>query len=93
MATVTAIAYSVFEKFGHVDLTLQPTEDRVQRKPLRMRWAPRTDQQGRSIIRMKWVEAESAEGNAKERRPILFMLSPVQFLRFACAATSFSNSP
>ena len=58
MATVTAIAFNVFEKIGFVPFRVAaivrgPAECADERKPLRMQWVREVDSDGRMAIRIR----------------------------------------
>ncbi|HUO59233.1 MAG TPA: hypothetical protein VMU24_01105 [Candidatus Acidoferrales bacterium] len=62
MATLTAIAYNVFEVIGIAQprievMVREPLEYECSaRQPLRMQWVREKDSDGRNIMRVRWVE-------------------------------------
>jgi hypothetical protein len=67
MATVTAIAFNLFETIGLVQprievVVREPGQCVVERQLLRMHWAHETDSNGRRVIRIRWVEDKPRDG-------------------------------
>jgi hypothetical protein len=74
MATITEIAFNLFETIGLVQsrievLIREPEVCVVERKPLRMQWVHEVDSTGRKVIRIRWVEdMKCGEVTASARR-------------------------
>jgi hypothetical protein len=72
MATLSAIAYNVFEGIGPAKpkievMVREPLQYEVsEHQPLRMRWVHETDPDGHSIMRARWVE--EIESNVERER-------------------------
>ena len=60
MATITAIAFNLFETVGLVQPRIQvmvrePEEYVAGRAPLRMQWVREVDSNGRRVLRIQWT--------------------------------------
>ena len=67
MATVTAIAFNLFETIGLVQPRIEvavhdPAEYAVVPKPLRMQWVRVVDFNGRRVLRIQWSTDNQCEG-------------------------------
>lgn len=67
MATVSAIAFNLFETIGLVQprievMVREPAECTLERQPLRMRWVHEVDSTGRKVLRIQWTENKQREG-------------------------------
>ena len=67
MATVTAIAFNLFETIGLVQprievMVREPVECNDKREPLRMHWVREVDSSGRRVLRIRWSADENSEG-------------------------------
>jgi hypothetical protein len=66
MATLTAVAFNLFETIGFVQPCIQvmvreTTEYSVGLQPLRMRWVRELDSNGRRVTRIQWIEDKQRE--------------------------------
>jgi hypothetical protein len=67
MATITAIAFNLFETIGLVQPRIEiigrePEEHDFESKPLCMQWVHEADSTGRKVIRIRWVEDKQRGG-------------------------------
>ena len=67
MATITAIAFNLFETIGLVQPRIEiigreSEEHDVESKPLCMVWVHEADSTGRKVIRIRWVEDKQRGG-------------------------------
>jgi hypothetical protein len=73
MATVTAIAFNLFETIGLVPpcfevVVREPEECAADSKALRIQWVHDIDVTGRKVIRIQWIEDKQHEGTAYSAR-------------------------
>jgi hypothetical protein len=73
MATVTAIAFNLFETIGLVQprfeiIGREPEEHDAESKPLQMQWVREADSAGRKVIRIRWVEDKQRKGATPSAR-------------------------
>jgi hypothetical protein len=66
MASLTAIAFNLFETIGFVQpcmevMVRETTECSVGLQPLRMRWVHELDSNGRRVTRIQWIEDKQRE--------------------------------
>ena len=62
MATLTAIAYNMFETVGlvqpRIEIAVREIGDgATSGRPLQMKWIYERDESGRKVIRIQWAEA------------------------------------
>ena len=73
MATVTAIAFNLFETIGLIQprigrIVREPVECAVERKPLGMQWFYDVGSTGRKVLRIHWKTDNQREGMTPSAR-------------------------
>lgn len=73
MATLTAIAYNLFETVGlvqpRIEIAVREIEHRESSsRPPQMKWIHGRDESGRKVIRIEWAEADQQPQHTSLRR-------------------------